>query len=295
MQSTLEKQYWRWPEYRRTVPDVKLAATSVITVGVDVGSVSSNAVIMVDGNPYAYSLLRTVAGSERSAEKALDWALEETSLKRDEIKYTVATGYGRVNVEFANKAVTEISCHARGANWMWGPSVRTIMDMGGQDCKAIRCDQNGRVTSFVMNDKCAAGTGRGIEVFADLLQIPIEEIGALSLSVKDEPEALNSTCVVFQKSETISLLQQGSSKESVLAALCSANALRAVQLLRRVGVEKELVVTGGIAKNIGVVVRLERELGVKALPVQGDFDPQLAGAVGAALFATDAARKIKSS
>jgi len=249
---------------------------------------------MVDNKPYAYSILRTVSGSERSAEKAVGWALEETSVKREDIAYTVATGYGRVNVEFANKAVTEISCHGRGANWIWGPSVRTIMDMGGQDCKAIRCDQNGRITSFVMNDKCAAGTGRGVEVFADLLQIPIEEIGALSLSVQDEPEPLNSTCVVFQKSETISRLQGGASKENVLAALCSANAHRAAQLLRRVGVEKELVVTGGIAKNLGVVVRLEKELGFKALPANTDFDPQLAGAVGAALFATDAARKMKT-
>jgi bzd-type benzoyl-CoA reductase Q subunit len=289
------KEYWRWPEYRRTVPGVELADHSLVTLGVDVGSVSSKAVIMADGSPYAYSILRTVAGSERSAEKALSWALEETGVKREDIKYVVATGYGRVNVDFANKAVTEISCHARGANWIWGSSVRTIMDMGGQDCKAIRCDQNGRVTSFVMNDKCAAGTGRGIEVFADLLQVPIEEIGALSLSVGSEPQALNSTCVVFQKSETISRLQQGESKEKVLAALCSSNAKRAAQLLRRVGVEKELVVTGGIAKNIGVVVRLERELGVKSLPANQEFDPQLAGAVGAALFATDAARKLKSS
>ncbi len=293
MQPALEK-YWRWPEYRRTVPGVNVPENSIIAVGVDVGSVSSKALIMVNGSPYAYSIMRTVAGSERSAEKALNWALEETSLKNGDIKYTVATGYGRVNVDFANKAVTEITCHARGANWIWGPSVRTIMDMGGQDCKAIRCDQNGRVTSFVMNDKCAAGTGRGIEAFADLLQIPIEEIGTHSLSVNQEPQALNSTCVVFQKSEAISRLQQGASKESILAALCSANAHRAAQLLRRVGVEKELVVTGGIAKNIGVVVRLEQELGTKSLPARSEFDPQLAGAVGAALFATDAARKMRT-
>jgi predicted CoA-substrate-specific enzyme activase len=142
-----------------------------------------------------------------------------------------------------------------------------------------------------MNDKCAAGTGRGIEVFADLLQIPIEEIGSLSLKVESEPDALTSTCVVFQKSETINRLQQGWPKERVLAALCSANARRAAQLLRRVSVEKELVVTGGIAKNIGVVTRLERELGVKALQARPGFDPQLAGAIGAALFANDAATK----
>jgi bzd-type benzoyl-CoA reductase Q subunit len=291
LEPTLEKQYWRWPEYRRTIPNVKATVDDVIVVGVDVGSVSSKSVIMVNATPYAYSIIRTVTGSERSAEKAMSWAMEDTSVNRDDIKYIVATGYGRVNVDFADKAVTEISCHAKGANWIWGRSVRTIMDMGGQDCKAIRCDQSGRVTSFVMNDKCAAGTGRGIEVFADLLQIPIEEIGTLSLNVQDEPAALNSTCVVFQKTEAIGLLQQGMSKENILAALCSQNAHKAVQLLRRVGVEKELVVTGGIGKNAGVVQRLERELGTRAVPANTEFDPQLAGALGAALFAADAARK----
>jgi bzd-type benzoyl-CoA reductase Q subunit len=227
----------------------------------------------------------------QSADKALAWALEGTGLSREDIKYIVATGYGRVSVDFADKAVTEISCHARGANFMWGPSVKTIVDMGGQDCKAIRCDQNGRVVSFVMNDKCAAGTGRGIEVFADLLQIPIEDIGELSLSVESEPHALNSACVVFQKSEAIGLLRGGSAKEGVLAALCSATAHRVAQLLRRVGVERELVVTGGIAKNLGVVRRLERELGIDSLPANSDLDPQVAGAVGAALFATGATMK----
>jgi bzd-type benzoyl-CoA reductase Q subunit len=247
---------------------------------------------MIEGKLHAYSVMRTVAGSSQSAQKALAWALDGTNLERNDIAFTVATGYGRVNVDFANKVITEISCHARGANWIWGPPVRTIVDMGGQDCKAIRCDQNGRVTSFVMNDKCAAGTGRSIEVFADLLQIPIDEIGTLSLNVETEPEPLSSTCVVFAKSEAISRLQDGWDKKRILAALCSATARKVAVLLRRVGVEKELVVTGGIAKNVGVVARLERELGIKSLPVANPTcDPQLAGAIGAALFATDAIGK----
>lgn len=291
MKSEKDKEYWRWPEYRRTVPDANLTASSVLTAGVDVGSVSSKVSVMADAKPYAYSLMRTSAGSEQSAEKVVAWALEGTGIRRDDIKYIVATGYGRVNVGFANRTVTEIGCHARGANWIWGPSVRTIIDMGGQDCKAIRCDHNGRVTSFVMNDKCAAGTGRGIEVFADLLQIPIEEIGTLSLSVESEPDALNSTCVVFQKSEAIGRLQRGWTKENVLAALCSATARRVTDLLKRVGVEEDLVVTGGIAKNVGVVARVERQLGMKSLPANPRYDPQLAGAIGAALFANDTIRK----
>jgi bzd-type benzoyl-CoA reductase Q subunit len=266
----LEKEYWKWPEYRRTVPGLNPTASSIV---------------------YAYSILRTTSGGAESAEKALAWALEETTMAQDAIKYIVATGYGRVNVDFANRALTEISCHARGANWIWGPTVRTIVDMGGQDCKAIRCDEKGLVTSFVMNDKCAAGTGRSIEVFADLLQVPIEELGKLSLQVENEPEALNSACVVFEKSEVVSRLQAGWSRKNLLAAICMATTRRVVQLLRRVGVERDLVVTGGIAKNIGVVSRLERELGVKSLPAHSECDPQLAGAMGAALFAVDAMKK----
>src|SRR3990170_3884378 len=117
-----------------------------------------------------------------------------------DLQYTVGTGYGRVNVPFANRAITEIACHARGANFMAGNTVRTVLDMGGQDCKAIHCDERGKVTAFLMNDKCAAGTGRGMEVFADLLQLPITEVGRMSLDVAEEPPPVSSTCVVFAKS-----------------------------------------------------------------------------------------------
>jgi predicted CoA-substrate-specific enzyme activase len=159
------------------------------------------------------------------------------------------------------------------------------MDMGGQDCKAIRCDHRGKVTAFLMNDKCAAGTGRGMEVFADLLAVPIEEVGELSFQVDEEPEPVSSTCVVFAKSEAIGLLRKGWPKEKVLAAYCSAMAKRIYELLARIGVEEDFVITGGIAKNIGVVKRLERELGIKALPINPKYDPMIAGGIGAALFA----------
>jgi predicted CoA-substrate-specific enzyme activase len=166
---------------------------------------------------------------------------------------------------------------------MYGPSVRTILDMGGQDCKAIHCDERGKVTNFLMNDKCAAGTGRGMEVFADLLSVSIEDVGEMSLDVDEEPPPVSSTCVVFAKSEASGLLREGWSKKRVLAAYCSAMAHRVDSLLDRVGVEKEFAITGGIAKNIGVVSRLEKELGLKAL--KSDIDTQIAGALGAALFA----------
>ena len=188
----------------------------------------------------------------------------------------------------ANKAITEIACHGKGANYIWGPSVRTVLDVGGQDIKAIRIDETGRVVSFLMNDKCAAGTGRGMEVFADLLQIPIEEIGQISLKIDQEPPPVSCTCVAFAKTEAMGLLRKGWSKEKVLAAYTRAMAVRMGNLINRVGLEKELVVTGGQSKNIGIVSRIETILGVKCLPMpnwrENGLDPMVAGAFGAALF-----------
>ena len=281
----MSKEYWRWPEYRRTVHGKDWKDADVISAGVDIGSVSSKAVIMIDGELYAYSIMRTGSSSPDSAQKAMDWALEGTGIKLDDIKYTVGTGYGRVNVPFANRAITEIACHARGANFIWGPTVRTVLDMGGQDCKAIHCDERGKVTAFLMNDKCAAGTGRGMEVFADLLSVSIEKVGPMSLSVEKEPEPVSSTCVVFAKSEAVGLLRKGWPKDMVLAAYCSAMASRISELLEKIKVEKDFVITGGIAKNVGVVKRLEDIIGFKALPMKEGFDPMTAGGLGAALFA----------
>jgi len=154
--------------------------------------------------------------------------------------------------------------------------------MGGQDCKAIQCDERGKVTNFLMNDKCAAGTGRGMEVFAELLQIPIEDVGEMSFKVDEEPDPVSSTCVVFAKTEAAGLLRQGWEKNMVLAAYSSAMSHRVFTLIERLGVTPEFAITGGIAKNAGVVRRLEAELGMKAL--QSDIDSQIAGALGAALF-----------
>lgn len=278
-----EKEYWRWTESRYTNPDLSWEDGDIISAGVDVGSVSTQAVIMVDGEIYSYSSMRTGSNSPESANNAMNWALDGTGLTLDKIQYAVGTGYGRVNVPFAKRAITEIACHARGANFIYGPEIRTVLDMGGQDCKAIRCDQRGKVTAFLMNDKCAAGTGRGMEVFADLLQVHINDVGKMSLEVDEEPEPVSSTCVVFAKSEAVGLLRKGWPKEKVLAAYCSAMAHRVVTLLMRLGIEEKFAITGGIAKNIGVVKRLEDELKLKA--PEPSIDPQLAGAIGAALFA----------
>jgi bzd-type benzoyl-CoA reductase Q subunit len=278
----MAEEFWRWTEARWTAPDIEWKEANIISAGVDVGSVSSQAVVMTDGKLYAYSNMRTGSSSPDSANKAINWALEETGMKLDDLQYTIGTGYGRVNVPFAQRAITEIACHARGANFMYGPTIRTVLDMGGQDCKAIHCDEKGKVTAFLMNDKCAAGTGRGMEVFADLLSVSINEVGELSLKVEKEPEPVSSTCVVFAKSEAAGLLREGWPKEKVLAAYCSAMAHRVVTLLERIGMEKEFAITGGIAKNVGVVQRLEKELGVKALTPK--YDTQIAGAIGGALF-----------
>jgi bzd-type benzoyl-CoA reductase Q subunit len=280
------KEFWRWQEYHRVRNDKSFRNKDVITAGVDVGSVGSKAAVMIDGEVYAWAVTRTGSNSPDSAKKVMDMVLQDTDLRQSDIQYTVGTGYGRVNVPMANKAITEIACHARGANIIWGPSVRTILDVGGQDIKAIHCDETGRVTSFLMNDKCAAGTGRGMEVFADLLKIPIEEIGQVSLSLDEEPEPVSCTCVAYAKTEAVGLLRKGWSREKVLAAYTRAMAVRMANLINRVGLEKELVVTGGQSKNIGIVSRVETILGVKTLPSpnwrEGGLDPMVAGALGAA-------------
>jgi len=278
-----KKEFWRWKEYRWHDEGGDWKDADIVSAGVDIGSVSSQAVILLDGKLYAFSNQRTGFDSPQSANQSINWAMEGTGMTVKDIHYTVGTGYGRVNVPFADKALTEIACHARGGNLMYGPTVRTILDMGGQDCKAIRCDERGKVEAFLMNDKCAAGTGRGMEVFADLLSVPVEEVGELSLSVEEEPEPVSSTCVVFAKSEASALLRAGWPKNKVLAAYCAAMAHRVVTLLERIEVKKDFAITGGIAKNSGVVKRLEQELGLESL--KSTYDSQIAGALGAALFA----------
>ncbi len=277
------EEYWRWTESRWTSEELDWKSAEIISAGVDVGSVSSQAVVLVDGQMYCSASMRTGSDSPESAQKAMAWALEGTGLDLHRIHAIVGTGYGRANIPFATKSLTEIACHALGANSIYGPTVRTLLDMGGQDCKVIRCDEQGRVKSFLMNDRCAAGTGRGMEVFADLMGVHITEVGELSLRVEEEPPPVSSTCVVFAKSEAASLLRDGWPKEKVLAAYCSAMAHRVVALLYRIGVEKDFTITGGITKNLGVVARITDEIGLE--PLTSDLDPQIAGALGAAHFA----------
>ena len=289
-----KQEFWRWPETSWVSSNIDWKKGELITAGVDVGSVSTQAVVMVDAKLFAYGNTRTGSDSPNSAWNGMNFALEKSDMKMDNIDYTIGTGYGRVNVPMAQQAITEITCHARGANFMYGPEVRTVMDMGGQDCKAINVDERGKVLNFIMNDKCAAGTGRGMEVFADLIRVPVWKIGPRSFNISKEPPMISSTCVVFAKSEVIGLLEAGTPENEIMAAYGSAMAHRIMELLNRLGVKEKFVITGGIAKNEGVVKRLEKALKIKTAEQVWynkeyrdnniPFDTQIAGAIGAALF-----------
>ena len=294
---TEEKEFWRWSERSWQAGDIDWRSAAGITAGIDVGSVSSQAVLLADGKLLSFFSTRTGSSSPDSAVRAFNGASEPLGLRLEDVSYSLGTGYGRVNVPFADRTMTEIACHARGANFMAGPAVRTILDMGGQDCKVIRCDERGKVLNFIMNDKCAAGTGRGMEVIADVLSVPIEDIGRRSFEIDDEPPPVSNVCTVFAKSEATSLLRAGWSVNRVLAAYCAAMAQRVAGLIERMGVEREFFITGGIGKNIGVTRRIERLIGVEAvgLPADSILDPQVAGALGAALFAHSLHRKAQRS
>lgn len=282
MKDDKTQEYWRWTESNWKDPGINWEDGEIVTVGIDVGSVSSQAVIVVDGKIFAYGNMRTGSDSPESARNALDYALKITNMPEERVDYCIGTGYGRVNVPMADRSITEIACHARGANFIYGPEVRTVLDVGGQDCKAIRCDPRGKVMNFLMNDKCAAGTGRGMEVFADLLSVPITEVGKRSFDIDKEPAPVSSTCVVYAKTEATGLLRSGWQVNEVLAAYCSAMAERIYSLIERIGIEEKFAITGGMAKNSGVIDRLMKIMGIERLKTE--WDTQIAGAAGAALF-----------
>jgi len=252
----------------------------MIVAGIDIGSRAAKAVVMNDGTIVSSVICDTGPESVKTSQMTMARALEGAGLVLADIEYIVATGYGRVLVPFANENISEISCHARGITWYF-PEVRTILDMGGQDCKAINCDADGRVTNFIMNDKCAGGTGRFLEMITDVLNIPLEKIGEAALRSK-QAIPFNTICAVFAKSEAIAYLRRGVSKEDILAGLNEAIATRCLNLLKRISITKEFTITGGIAKNKGMVAQLKEK--VRFAPLLCE-DPQIVGALGAALFA----------
>ena len=254
----------------------------MLVAGIDVGSRTTVGLLLRDEEVLSYNIAFTGADNVGIARGVMEAVLNKTGLAWGDVDYIVATGYGRLIVPFAQGNVSEISCHARGAN-NYFLSARTVLDMGGQDCKAMRIDDRGNVIRFAMNDKCAAGTGRFLEVMAETLKLPLEEIGGLSLKSENGAK-IASQCTVFAKYEVASLMRKGVPKEEILAGLHEAISERVFGLLQKVGVERDFVITGGIARNTGVVRRLEEKVQMQALIPD---EPQIVGALGAALIAAD--------
>jgi predicted CoA-substrate-specific enzyme activase len=250
---------------------------------VDVGSTQTKAVILdADRRVVGRSLINTGANVIRAAERAFLAALEDAQLHRDSISAVVGTGYGRYKVMFGDTQVTEIGCHARAAK-LFFPGTRTVIDMGGQDAKGIKVGDSGEVLDFVMNDKCAAGTGRFLAASAEALDMPLADIGPLALRAVT-PVKLSTVCAVFVESDIMSYLAQGKSVEDVLGGVMSAIAARTVALVRRVGIEPEVTFTGGVSLNVGMVKALELKLG---FPLNVSPESTFMGAIGAALFALE--------
>lgn len=256
------------------------------TGGVDVGSTQTKAVLIdEDGDIAARCLVDTGANVVEAAQRAFDKALADSGIRRGDVRFVVGTGYGRYRVTFGDKQVTEISCHGRGAVHMF-PGTRTVIDMGGQDCKAIRVAANGEIVDFCMNDKCAAGTGRFLGAAAKALSLSLDDLGPAALRAS-KPVRISTTCTVFAESEVLSWLGKGKSVEDILLGVHKSIATRSFGLLRRVGIEDEITFTGGVANNVGMVRTLEEAVQRK---LNVSPESHYMGALGAALFARDAFR-----
>ena len=251
--------------------------------GIDSGSTSTDVVIL-DKNQHIIAgiILPTGAGAALGAERALEQALKEAGLVREDIDAMVTTGYGRTAISDGDKSITEITCHARGAHYL-DPSVRTVIDIGGQDSKVIRLDENGAVVNFVMNDKCAAGTGRFLEMMARTLEMNLDDMAKKGLHFKEDI-TISSMCTVFAESEVVSLIAQNKDTDDIVHGLNKAVAAKTAALAKRVKGEEAYMMTGGVSKNQGLVKTLEEKLGTKLIISE---KAQLCGALGAALFAAD--------
>lgn len=251
--------------------------------GVDVGSTQTKAVIIDESQQIiSRSLIDTGANVIRAAEGAFNTALAEGGIQDEEIEYVIGTGYGRYRVTFGNDQVTEISCHGRGAVHMF-PNTRTVIDMGGQDTKAIRVSPTGEIVDFCMNDKCAAGTGRFLGAAAAALDIPLDELGPTALRY-EKPVRISTTCTVFAESEVLSWLGKGKKIEDILWGVHQSIANRSAGLLRRVGIEEEVTFTGGVTKNTAMIEALVLKLGLR---MNVSEESHYMGALGAAMFALD--------
>jgi predicted CoA-substrate-specific enzyme activase len=252
----------------------------MITVGIDVGSITAKAAVVRDGAVIADKLILTGYNARHAGENVFESIMKETGIDPASVAKIISTGYGRNSVMIADKAVTEITCHAAGAHYL-NPDVRSVIDIGGQDSKAIALDENGNVKDFAMNDKCAAGTGRFLEVMAKALEVDLDNFGSFSLSA-DQPSKISSLCTVFAESEVISLISKGEKRENIIAGIHESIAARVAAMANRTGLRPPIMMTGGVAKNVGVVKALEKKIGQ---PIEVSPQSQLTGAIGAALMA----------
>ncbi len=254
--------------------------TGNITAGIDIGSITAKAVLLRNGEIAGTCVRFTGYNAKNAGRAVFDELLKEAGIAKEHVSVVVSTGYGRKAVDFADKAITEITCHGAGA-WFMDPEVRFVIDVGGQDSKVMRLDENGKVIDFAMNDKCAAGTGRFLEVMARAMEADLDDFGVLSLS--GEPARISSICTVFAESEVISLIAAGASRENIVSGIHEAAASRISAMAKRVGVAVPVMMTGGVAKNRGMIVALENKLGVSLIV---SSYAQVNGALGAALLAS---------
>jgi (R)-2-hydroxyacyl-CoA dehydratese activating ATPase len=252
----------------------------MITAGIDIGSITTKAAVIADGKILGTRVIFTGYNTETAGGKVYEELLRDLCLEKTAVRRVISTGYGRNSVKFVNKAMTEIICHGTGAHYL-NPLIRSIIDIGGQDSKAIVLDEKGKVKNFAMNDKCAAGTGRFLEVMARALEVDLDGFGALSLKAV-EPSRISSLCTVFAESEVISLISKGERRENIIAGIHESIAARVSAMANRVGIIPPVVMTGGVAKNVGVVKALEKKLGIA---VEVSKYAQVNGAIGAAVLA----------
>lgn len=255
----------------------------MLVAGCDVGSLTAKAVIMSGGKILASEVVRAKTYPEDSARDVMEKVLSKAGISLQDIEYCVGTGYGRKHIPFVNSVESEITCHGKGAIWRF-PTVRTVVDIGGQDAKAIKVDGKGNVVRYVYNDKCASGTGRFLEIMAEALEIRLEEMGELSAKSTD-PVTISNQCVIFAETEIISLINEGREVPDIVRGLHRAMANRAAALAKSIGVEPDVAMTGGVAKNSGIVRSLQNAMGVQISIME---DPQINGAIGAALLAMEA-------
>ena len=255
----------------------------MLTIGIDVGSITTKAAVAKDDEVIADKVVFTGYNARMAGEQVFESIIGECGINRDSIDRIISTGYGRNSLEFADRAVTEITCHAAGAYYL-DRGVRSVIDIGGQDSKAIAVSDTGSPMDFAMNDKCAAGTGRFLEVMARALEVDLEEFGNVSLKAQ-QPAPISSLCTVFAESEVISLIAKGEFRENIIAGIHEAIASRVVAMANRVGFSARVMMTGGVAKNTGVVKALEQKIGQK---IHVSDKSQLTGAIGAAIIAQSA-------